>query len=76
MKQTRMLIRAETLNKILTNKLKRNDKIVKELLEQKSSLKQASVDIKEENKQNGDAIKKLDEAIEKLENEKSKLHED
>ena len=76
MKQTRMLIRAETMNKILTNQLKRNDKIVKELLEQKSSLKQASVDIKEENKQNGDAIKRLDEAIEKIETEKSKLHED
>lgn len=60
-KEQRRRERLEIYNKILSAKLKRNDKIVKDLVEAKSVLKELSLEVKSGNKELGDLVKSLDD---------------
>ncbi len=60
LKAKRRKQRLETFNRILSTKLKRNDKIVKDLVEAKKVLKEISLEVKSGNKELGEVVGLLD----------------
>ena len=71
LKQKRQQERVETYNRILSNKLKRNDKVVKDLVDAKKVLKELSLEVKAANKDLGEVVKQLDDEEKQLEEERA-----